>query len=74
MPNRFESLKARRLLSLLSKQTKTRTGSNETDVNELTVNPHGCPSASRVVTTVIPVAKFPITRRNSSELIIRALS
>src|SRR5438093_13714940 len=74
MPKRFEFLKACRLLSLLSRQTKTRTGSNETDVNELTVSPQGCPSGSDVVTTVMPVAKLPITRRNSSDVIIKALS
>src|SRR5690606_38222614 len=37
----------------------TRGGSNETELNELTVKPIGAPSGAAVVTTVTPVAKRP---------------
>ena len=41
----------------------TSAGSSETDENALTVMPWGRPS-SNVVTTLIPVAKWPMTWRN----------
>jgi hypothetical protein len=34
-------------------------GSNETDVNELAVNPRGVPSISQVVTIATPVTNLP---------------
>jgi len=48
-----------------SRATTTSGGSRLTDVRALTVMPRGSPSW-RVVTTVIPVTKWPITARNVS--------
>ncbi len=46
----------------------TSGGSSETELSALTVIPKGrCPSSA--VTTVTPVTKWPITRRNVSESI-----
>src|SRR5690606_10683821 len=50
-----------------STHTRTRRGSSDTELNALTVSPHGVPvSGSRVVTTATPVAKCPMVRRNSA--------
>src|SRR5262245_45610234 len=49
----------------LSAQNRTRGGSRETEVNELTVIAWGSPPWL-VVTTVTPVANWPSTLRNSA--------
>ena len=45
-------------------ETRTSSGSSETDVNELSVMPAGSPSTS-AVTTVTPVANSPTHSRNA---------
>src|ERR1043166_6336934 len=42
-----------------------RGGVRETEVTALAVRPNGRPFSSRVVITVTPVAKWPMTRRSS---------
>ena len=44
----------------------TSGGSSETELRALTVMPNGC-SPSSAVTTVTPVTKWPMTRRNVSD-------
>src|SRR4029078_2975177 len=62
-------LPARRTMGVMnrlrSSATMTRAGSTDTDEKALTVIPAGC-SPSKVVTTLIPVAKWPMTCRKSS--------
>ncbi len=48
----------------LSTDTRTNGGSSDTEATELAVMPTGRPPASRVVTTVTPVAKRPSNWRN----------
>ena len=60
-----EAVKQEAVSAFLSTQTRTSGGSSETEETALAVSPAGCPCASRVVTTVTPVAKCPMTRRNS---------
>ena len=47
-------------------QTSTSGGSRLTAQKALTVRPSGCAAASRVVTTVTPVANWPIARRKDA--------
>jgi hypothetical protein len=49
----------------LSKQTSTSGGSSDSEVTALAVVPTGSPPSPTDVTTVTPVAKCPITWRNS---------
>jgi len=44
--------------ALCARLHRTSGGSSDTELNELTVNPVGAPSAARVVTTVTPVANW----------------
>ncbi len=53
-----------------STHTSTSTGLTDTEHTALAVSPHGSPSPRTVVTTVTPLAKCPITRRNSIGSII----
>src|SRR5690606_5597546 len=53
-----------------STHTRTRGGDSDSEANALTVSPHGRPSWCNDVTTVTPVGKCPITRRNSLSSII----
>lgn len=46
-------------------------GSNDTELNEFAVSPALQPSASKVVTTVMPVPKHPRALRSSLELVDR---
>jgi hypothetical protein len=51
-----------------SMQTRTRGGSSETEVNELTVSPTGAPVASRAATTVTPVGYDAMTVRSTDRM------
>src|SRR5882724_2344544 len=58
-------------------QTRTRSGSSETEVKELAVMPWTTPGSRSTVITVTPVTKVPATRRNvrgSREEMAMALS
>src|SRR5687767_14669376 len=64
-PKCFESVKWCRPDRRLSRQTRTRRGSRETEAKELTVSPYGCPSVF-VVTTVTPLPQLLMTWRKRS--------
>ena len=53
-PNRLQIAKP-----IFPRQKEINGGSSDTEAKELIVQPTGCPSASRVVTIAIPVAKLP---------------
>src|SRR3990172_143878 len=56
-------------------QTRRRGGTSDTEVNAVAVSPHGCRSTVRVVTTVTPAAKLPMTfRKRVSSIAMRAPS
>jgi hypothetical protein len=50
----------------MSRQSRTRGGSSETEAKAFAVKPAGVPSAARVVTTVTPVANWAQARRKSA--------
>ena len=60
---------ARRVRLPRSKQTSTSGGFSDRELTALAVVPTGSPSSSIDVTTVTPVAKWPIACRNSDALI-----
>ena len=62
------ALKTSRLRLVRASETRISGGSSEMEVKELTVTPAGCPVASTVVTTAIPVGNNPNASRNSREV------
>src|SRR5262245_20543873 len=57
-----------------SMHTSTSGGSRLTELKALTVRPRGWPAASRVVTTVTPLANWPSARRNAEASTLTAVS
>ena len=64
IPKRSDSLTAWRVRELVSKQTRRHGGVSESEVRAFAVAPAG-PFAAFAVTTLTPVAQWPIRRRNS---------
>ncbi len=63
---------ASRVRLFRSKQTRMSGGSSDSELTALAVVPTGSPSGPTEVTTVTPVAKWPMARRNSS--LVRSIS
>src|SRR5262245_49321857 len=68
MPHAFATAQAAELVALRASEKRTRGGSSDTELNELTVIPCRAPSGPSTVTTAMPVGNNPKILRNSADV------